>query len=594
MQYTNQDICPIDWDYIKAHSDGLELSNIQAYEFRKPWISKAQGGEVGYEKMVKMFHDAGDTAVNQLESARKRFKKANNIVFLTTGVFFESSTAGLPDEYKPRSTKERKKQQQNHQLQRATVNNCIAHNVQGLPNGQSYPDAQAFNNGDDFDDNDGFDDESDSDEDSVWSVAELTPGPPYMVQKDALPPDDGRGSKITTFILQPPQDQRKDRCSICCLEGMCYSEECRKEYHGSETNTESDHISEDFCHHYDGPPWIRHSRDDWLAALKAQRAPFDECPHHNRVQRYIDTKRFLEVRQTSSSPEDLYLINMAPKAFDVMTSCFAPRLRKEVPEVLEKLAVFLEYEDEIDGKEYSNAYYQEDTSGYIVADLVEAYCGSQALQMPMVSDIILDTLQKLLRSCESYGQGSHMGVSKASQMMLLEPEAIRYAWCHTHAGDPLRLFFLDVFRLKPNDVEDQIQQRGAQYPPQLLRYWNDWKLSQQNETTSERFAEGEQATTKLTDDTFTGSRGPTYGLIGSLRMARENEPSILGGVVFKGWIKKTWKPSKFSRDQLHERFAQTASADELSSGTYDSFCHTYHNHGADNPPVYQCHRSRYS
>jgi hypothetical protein len=269
-------------------------------------------------------------------------------------------------------------------------------------------------------------------------------------------------------------------------------------------------------------------------------------------------------------------------------------LRKEVPDVLENLAVFLEYEDEIDGKEYSSAYYQEDTSGYTVADLVEAYCGSQALQMPMVSDIILDTLQKLLRSCESHGHESHMGASKASQMILLEPEAIRYAWCHTHAGDPLRLFFFDVFRLKPNDVEYQMQQRGAQYPPQLLRYWNGWKLSQQNETTSELSPKNEQASTEQTKATFTGSRGPTYGLIGSLRLARENEPSILGGVVFQGWIKKTWKPSKFSKDQLHERFTQTASVDELSSNTYDSFCRTYHNHGSDNPPVYQCHRIRFS
>ncbi|KAF1980261.1 hypothetical protein BU23DRAFT_562649 [Bimuria novae-zelandiae CBS 107.79] len=97
LQYANQDICPIDWEFIKARSTGLNDINIQSYELRKPWIPKSRGGELGFEKMVGKIHEPGDTSVQTLESARKRFNKANLIVFEVTGVYFEGFTASLKE-----------------------------------------------------------------------------------------------------------------------------------------------------------------------------------------------------------------------------------------------------------------------------------------------------------------------------------------------------------------------------------------------------------------------------------------------------------------------------------------------------------------
>lgn len=121
-------------------------------------------------------------------------------------------------------------------------------------------------------------------------------------------------------------------------------------------------------------------------------------------------------------------MNVSAKAFDIITSYFAPRLRSTVLDILDRPTALLDQKEGIKGKEYSKAYYEEDSTSYIVFDLVETYCGLQTLELPLESDLILARLKRFLYTAAQVASLSKRNIT-------------RYTWDHTHAEEPLRLFF---------------------------------------------------------------------------------------------------------------------------------------------------------
>ncbi|KAJ4359935.1 uncharacterized protein N0V89_000494 [Didymosphaeria variabile] len=518
--YINQQDCPVNWEYVKARTSGLTDAHIQAYIYRKPWVPN--DGESEYDTIKRMFNKAGDTSVKSLEGVRKRFGKANRAVFETTSVWFEGSTPGLE-----------------------------SHGIKGRTKAE-FQQEQASQNTptqDEADDEDG-------------------PAAPLPV-KIELDPDD----QIITFILQPPDLELDDRCVECCKAELCYDKKCREAWRQFHTNPQLDNSSdsedsdsEDDAE--DDEPYHlgKHSSDRYGKALSKQRTPFGCHMHQPLIMRFVHREKFAAVRTSEKGLESEYVVDVSPKSFDLFTSCFAPNFSGEFPERPKRLEVYLDREDADQGKDFSKAVY-EDVGEYNIGNILEAYCCSQSLNCPIVSDVLLDHLRKILLNRESF--------------TLFEPEDLRYVFHFTNASDPIRLFLLDAFRLKMAPAKRLMRQHCHSYPPELVRYWAHWERQQLDEISPEN--------QQLIDEfptTYMGRRGAINGLLGRIRVIPEPEehPHDREGVIwdnciFEGWSTRTWKPpaGRLSRDALHERFSQTDSIDALSSNNDRLFRETYYN-----------------
>ncbi|KAF2443113.1 hypothetical protein P171DRAFT_496437 [Karstenula rhodostoma CBS 690.94] len=531
LPYVNQMVCPVNWVYVKSRAPGLTDVHIQAYMYRKPWV--ANGGEVEYDTIVNMFHAAGDNSVNSLEGVRKRFGKANLAVFETTGVWFESSTPGLKD-----------------------------YGIKGRTAAELQQNRADKNDADDADADTYVEDDTIPD-----------PENPLPVKEELRP-----GDNLITFILQPPDLDIHDRCLECCQSGLCYDEKCREAWldfcNSSDADSGSDSDDSDVENgdgvDENGPYCIgTHSKHRWVKVLSSQRAPFG-CPIHQPLTlRFVHYDKFEAVCESPVEP--VYLVDVPPKVFSLFTSCFAPEFRGEFPEKPQRLYVYLNEEDAANGKEFSKAVY-EDIGSYTVGDILEAYCCSQSLNCPVVSDVLLGHLRNI--------------VKEETSLKIFQPCDLQYVFHYTNASDPIRLLLFDAFRLNMAEGKRMTRQYGHLYPSQLVRYWNHWERQQNAEISPE--------TTKLIENFLTegwqGNRGASNGLRGHIRVIPESdehpddqEGVIWGNCIFKRWSRQMGKllPDWLSREALHERFTQSDSLDALSSNNDRLFWDTYRNRPED-------------
>ncbi|KAL1594304.1 hypothetical protein SLS60_010061 [Paraconiothyrium brasiliense] len=484
-------------------------------------------GEVDYDTVKEMPHDAGDTSVNSLEGARKRFGKANLAVFETTGVWIEGCTPGL-ESYgiKGRTKAERPSKQVNR-------------------NDPTKGD--------------------DGDEDG--------PPAPLPAKIDLDPADE-----IITFVLQPQDLGFDDRCVECCKEGICYDKKCREAWKQFHTGTKPGNSSDSEASDSEGDteddePYHlgKHSSDRHAEALSRQRTPFGCHMHQPLKMWFVHREKFEAVCASGTSVEDVYVIDVSVKCFDLFTSCVAPTFNGEFAERPERLDVYLDREDADQGKYFFSKAVYKDVGDYTVGDILEAHCCSQSLQCPIVSDVLLDHLRKILLNHKS--------------LKLFKPEDLQYVSHYTKASDPIRLFLLDAFRLKIVHARRLMRQNRHLYPPELVRYWAHWERKQHDEISS--------LDQDLIDEfhamTYTGRCSATNSLLGKIRVIPEieghpqdQEGVIWGNCIFEGWSSYTWKPltGRLSRDALHERFTRSDSLDALSSNNNELFREAYYNYPA--------------
>lgn len=547
LPYTGALVCPINWAYIKARASYLTDVHIQAYEFRQPWNPDKQNLE--YDAIVQRFHANGDIAINSLEGARKRFGKANLAVFEVTGVYFENSTPGLKDHgIKGRTADEKEQAQARQNAPAAAAPNAStsAGNVGADADDDDDDDEEET---DDDDNEDGGDEDDEEDDD---------PKNPLPVKERLR-----LGAKLITFVLQPPKEDKKDRCEQCCVTEDCYEIKCReawRDFHrGLDLDAEED---------YDGPFWAGdHSHRRYAKFLSEKKcAPFG-CPAHQPLTMgFVDSEKFADVCE--SGIEWSYLVNVSRKAFDLFTSCFAPEFLGEFPDSPKRLDVFLNKEGADDNEDFTEAIY-EDIEEYTTDDILEAYLCSQSLNCPVVSDVLLGKLRSIVQDRE-------FSLEKFS------PRALRYVFSCTNASDPIRLFLFDAFRLDMAEGHKAMQQNRDRYPEQLVHYWDYWKL-RRREVKSPKAA---QRIVEFNAAGWQGGRGPRNGVLGiiSLLLPSDKHPDgqkgiIWGNCKFRGYSSRIGKPQSewLSPEALHERFTQIESIDALRSDSCTLFWETYRN-----------------
>jgi hypothetical protein len=513
--YTNQsEDCPIDFDYVRERADWLTDADIDVYTLRKPWVPV--GMEVEYDQVKDMFNAAVDTSVISLEELRNRFGKANLAVFKTTGVWFEGSTHGL-DGYE-----------------------CEARTAAEL---------QELDN----DANDADDD------DDVANVPE-----PFPVVKEQLQ----QGERLVTFVLQPPRSVCDDRCVECCQSRLCYDEECReawRRYQGSHSDSESDisDTEDDYEPYHLGS----HSKERWDEVLSQQHTPFGCRTHQPAYKRFVHHEKFAAVRASRSPVRPVYVVDVSQRAFGLFASCFAPEFLGGFPKKPKQLCVYFRQEDIDKGRDFYEAVY-EDIGNYTIGDVLEAYCCSQALDCPIVSDILISQLWNVLGDGES--------------VKLFEPEYVRYVFHHTNASDPIRLLLLDAFRLKMAHARIMMRQHRHQYPPEMVRYWDHWNRQQDHEITPENQRKIDDHMAQTYEGRLAvgnGLRGIIHNVAESDEWPDDQEGDIWDKCVFTGWLSHAWKgpTGRLSREELHERLTQSDSVEILSSGNDRLFWETYRN-----------------
>lgn len=488
-----------------------------------------------------MFHKAGDDSVTSLEGARKRFGKANLAVFETTGVWFEGSTSGLR-EYKirGRTAAELQKDRVNQKNVATAANKAVA--------------------------------SADVDCDYDDDVEVPDPENPLPVKQELRP-----GDSLITFILQPENHAPNDRCVQCCELGLCYDEKCRKAWlkfrNSSDADSGSDSDDSDFGYVDEKDEDViyhigAHSSRRWAQVLSQQRAPFGCHIHQPLTRRFIHSEKFEAVYDSESTLESVYLADVSYKAFDLYSSCFAPEFLRKFPDNPQRLDVYLDKEDADDDEDFSKAVY-EDIGGYTVADLLEAYCCSQCMNCPAVSDVLLNNLRSIVKA-------------QRFSLRLFEPRNLGYVFDCTNASDPIRLFLFDVFRLNMVEGEQMMQQYRHLYPPQLVWYWDYWKHQQHQDISAKDLQEIDN----FHKWGWQGKRGAANGLRGIFRMVPESdehpddqEGVIWGNCIFERWSHKMGKslPDRLSLEALHERFTQSDSIDALSSDNVTLFWDAYHN-----------------
>jgi hypothetical protein len=517
--YANQpEFCPIDFDYIRERANWLTDDEIHVYLIRKPWVPV--GTEIDYDQVKDMLDTADATSAISLEEVRSRFGKANLAVFKTTGVWFEGSTHGLKG-YK-----------------------CEARTAAELQE-------------------DGEDDDDDDDDDVNV--------PEPLQAKERL----RRGDDLVTFVLQPPRTGCEDRCAECCQSGLCYDEECCKAWQRFHDGADSDSDSEsevgDAEDEYEPYHVGDHSKERWGEVLSQQRTPFGCRTHQPANMHFVHYERFAAVRASRSPVNPVYVVDVSQRAFGLFASCFAPEFTGEFPKTPKQLCVYFDQQDTDNGGNFSEAVYEE-IGKYTVGDVIEAYCCSQALDCPVVSDVLLGHLRNILVEGES--------------LKLFEPGYIKYVFHFTNASDPIRLLLLDAFRMRMAHAKIIMRQHRHQYPPELVHYWDHWNRQQQDETSPENPNKIDDHTTQ----TYKGRRGVMNGLRGIIckvtksdERPDDQEGDIWDQYVFKGWSSHTWKKStgQLSREDLHQRLTQSDSVDVLSSGNSKTFWETYRNRPED-------------
>lgn len=488
-------------------------AQILAYDLRKPWAPKGQ--EVHYERIIELLHGFGDFSVDTLEGIRKRFKKANLAVFENTGVWFEGSTPGLE-----------------------------VFGLKGRTKAELLRDHKLQNDGAEDDD----------------EANTLAPSP----AKEELP----AGEPIIEFLLQPQDFEVGDRCVECCENTKCYDKKCREAWKrfqksASGYSDSSDGSDQEWTDPQDEvEPYHAgsHSKDRWVQALAKQHAPFGCLEHQPETKRWIHLPRFQAFHVSRAPIDNLYILDVSPMAFNLFASCFAPNANGEFPGQWERLTLYRDYEDETNGVDYTKAIYEDFEDSFTIGDFLEAYCCSQSLECPAVSDIILSQLWKMLKDYESIN--------------VFRPDDINYVFHYTHASDPMRLFLLDAFRLKMPDATSMMKRHRQEYPPELVRYWDHWNrqqhavLSPDSQRKVDRFVSGR----------YKGRRGAASGLIGVMRILFKDAENP-ERAIFDCWSFANRQPCMdwLSREALHARFTQSDSVEALSATSEELFKQTYYN-----------------
>ena len=429
--------CPFDWDYIQTRTKGLNDTHIQAYVRRAPWNPEEY--QKSFSAVLKEVNVAGDMTVSVEEAIRKRFRVANIRVFQATGVYFENNVLGVDKEYSLLARKNRPK-------------------LNKTPNADQNP---------------------------RMRIDEYT----ILTNEENKHPS----AQTYAFILQPPTPLYTDRCIKCCEEGACYDQGCVEDdccdqccfdewlckKCSSDGGRRDSCLNPDCgqiackcpCKHHPTVTREAHSPYKYQKSLKKKGAPFG-CPntaHEPLKLRYVGTRLLEKVSHRKF--EEVTLLRVEPKAFDLFTSCIVLGLGNGVPEQLLRLS---QRDPE---RPNEAAVYEAAGDDYTLGDILKAYCCAQVLQCPAVSDTLLNDLlvtvkaeQALAEPRRSSKPCEKISVSRFSTLEF-EPEDLNYVYQNTSPDDPIRLLLLDIISDKAQYGRSKIQEREAEYDPEFLQYW---------------------------------------------------------------------------------------------------------------------------
>jgi hypothetical protein len=418
--------CPVNWDYVRARTEGLNDGHIQAYVLRAPW--NPEDTQMPFGTVLKKINESGVTSINVEEAVRKRFRMANIKLYEATGVYFEYNVKGLDKKYGLVARKDRFKGKK-------------ASNVGPKPK-ESVDSFSYRTNG----------------------VHKLEPAPTYR------------------FFLQPPKQENTDRCEKCCDEGSCYDKGCREDGCCSKCCEEQwlcnkcracgshqrkctdlscgDVMCQCPCKHNPVPMNPHHSVKGWRAHLRQRRAPFG-CPDHEPLI-VRDVFQGLLDKVSNLAFREMTVLRVEPKAFDIFASCIVHGPQNGVPRRL----VRLWRQDPED--EFEEMAYEDAGDEYTVGDLLKAYCCSQTLQCPSVSATILNQLFIILKDEDQVN-----GSTQSFNMRILDfqPEDINHVFCNTANEDPIRQLLLDILTYKKENGRGKVQDHEAKYHPEFLKLW---------------------------------------------------------------------------------------------------------------------------
>lgn len=582
--------CPINWEYVQNHMKTLTKEQIHAYELRAPW--KPHGEQRTWRELLAIVQTSAYSNVTSPEGVRKRFAKANTCVYMATGVYFENSVVGL-EKFGIRIRK------------------------------------------------------------SVHKIKRARAAPKQTPQQ--TPKQTLRPPRLQTvgFILQPPNTLYDDRCIKCCDQGQCYDKGCRQDDCCSlccETDflcqgcrpsgdRRDDCCAKDCgevicrcpCEHQGRAPEPNHTAVRWREFLAEKNAVFG-CPEHQPlVTREVERAKMEAV--SLRKIEDLNSPRVEPKAFDIFTNCFAPNNRLDVPSQLQ-------YLDTRWAEDYIYHVYEDTGADYTVGDILKAYCCSQVLECPAVSDVILRQLMRIIEDEEAlaakYKSGAielHDNLDVKLRVLDFEPEDVNYVFNHTLVDDPIRLLLLDIITYKGDYGSAQIKADEDRYHPVFLKYWKmreydrkhtrlasllqDHALLDVRRSFEEAGSFSNGTKLQLEEDLAyvreklqeisrhiaALSAGPTEapredGLVGKIKfnsdwMDEEEEPgTIWGGCKFLGWLRPISVSDKDGvQVEDEQRFREAMTADTLVSKDEADFCNTYHNHN-HGTEGYVCYRSQ--